>query len=248
MFWLTKKTLPSLIINILAISESQKVGMSDGASSKSIKDRINHNWVVEQKWTLVWDLDNICYEHFLKYSTDIIDMTELSFDLELVREKIFSSMSKGNWLVLDFAYIPIWFDDLFKDGSIPKHILEPKFVFNLVEGYNVFVDEKIEVNPTFRLIITSKSTLWDSNLYPKFVAISVDALKYQAEQEEKLLMKRTSNGKKDPRIILREHRFIDLCFEGQNKEIRAMLYEGIDPNCTNSHGNTGLMEAALNGK
>ena len=61
------------------------------------------------------------------------------------------------------------------------------------------------------------------------------------------MLKRTGN-KKDPRVILKELRFIEACFEGNVSIVKNYLLEGVDPNCANEHGNTGLMEAALNGQ
>lgn len=60
-------------------------------------------------------------------------------------------------------------------------------------------------------------------------------------------MKRTGK-KKDPRVVIKEHKYIEACFEGDKVLVKQLLMEGIDPNCTNSHGNTGLMEASLNGQ
>lgn len=54
--------------------------------------------------------------------------------------------------------------------------------------------------------------------------------------------------KKDPRVIIREHNFIEACFDGKVELAKEFLYSGIDPNCKNEHQNTGLMEAALNGQ
>ena len=61
------------------------------------------------------------------------------------------------------------------------------------------------------------------------------------------MMKRVGTDK-DPRVIIREHAFIEACFEGDHKKVKEYLYGGIDPNCKNEHDNTGLMEAALNDK
>lgn len=156
-------------------------------------------------------------------------------------------MDKGVWLVLNFEFLPVCFENILNEDVIPKQVLEPKYVFNQNDGYNVFVDKKISVHSSFRLIALSKSTQWESNVYHKFCHVSVDLKKYQAEQEEELMLKRTGN-KKDPRVILKELKFIEACFEGNVAIVKKFLLEGVDPNCSNEHGNTGLMEAALNGQ
>lgn len=182
-FW----TIKYQLFIILEVTELQKVGMHN------FRQLINKNWVALHKWTLVKDFENICYSKYLKYSTDIIDMSELTFETIVIRDKIYKSMRKGNWLVFNFEYLPVNFEELFKDKIIYPQILDPKIVFNQLEGYNIFVDEKVDISPNFRLIILSKSTQWDENIWYKFKHISIDPLKYKAEQEEKLIMKRSGN-------------------------------------------------------
>ena len=152
---------------------------------------INQNWISLHKWTLINDFDSICYENYLKYSTDIIDISDLTSDLTNVQSAIYNSMKKGNWLVFNFNYLPVWFDEIFQNNIIPREILDPKIVFNLTEGYNIFIKENIVVSTTFRLIALSKSTEYDSNIMGKFKLISIDKKKFKIEQEEELIMKRS---------------------------------------------------------
>lgn len=136
---------------VTEITEEQKVGLS------SIKSLINQNCVHSQKWTLIKDFDGICYEHVLKYNADIIDVSELTFDTQELTGKITEAMEKGIWLVLNFEFMPVTLQEFIEKDIIPKQILEPKFVFNLMDGYNVFVETGVTTNHNFRLIFLTKS-------------------------------------------------------------------------------------------
>ena len=163
-------------------------------------------------------------------------------------EQIKHIMSIGSWLTFDFGFEPVTLEKIIEGDLIPSELFLPKHVFGINGDSKIFNDvPDFKVESSFRIIIIWRSKEVDPIVFQKFCVISVDADKYKAEQEEEIMTKRIGS-KKDPRVIIREHKFIEACFEGDLNLVKDYLYNGVDPNCVNEHQNTGLMEAALNGQ